>query len=325
MDLRLLRTLLAVVEHRTVLAAAAALDRAPSSVSAQIRSLEAEVGVPLFDRTPTGLRLTPAGERLASEAPVVLGGWQRAVDLARGERRPLRVVGTEHIVSTQLPAVLRVVAERHPELEVTVSTAVDRFDAIEQVRSGRADAGVLLDVRLGDEDWIMSDAASADLEWLELAPVQTALAVAPSHPLAALADRAGSTSLGLEDLGAHRVVIGPRRCALHAGLERLLGGVGAERLASVEIARAWAIEGLASVLIPEFVIRADLASGRLVRIPFDTAPLASSLRLAWREDAHAHPARQHLLYAVASAIGTTRATGTHGDGQGSEPEADVAA
>ena len=57
MELRQLRVFDAVVTHGTVTDAAVALGRAPSSVSEQIRALEASLDVSLFDRTPGGLRL----------------------------------------------------------------------------------------------------------------------------------------------------------------------------------------------------------------------------------------------------------------------------
>src|ERR1700754_216981 len=58
MELRQLRTFEAVVRHRTVTDAAVALEMAPSSVSEQIRTLERSLGVALFERTSTGMRLT---------------------------------------------------------------------------------------------------------------------------------------------------------------------------------------------------------------------------------------------------------------------------
>ncbi|GAA4317865.1 hypothetical protein GCM10023178_76530 [Actinomadura luteofluorescens] len=69
MELRQLRTFEAVVAHRTVTDAANALGLAPSSVSEQIRALEASLGVPLFHRGPKGMRPTEAGERMR--------GWAR--------------------------------------------------------------------------------------------------------------------------------------------------------------------------------------------------------------------------------------------------------
>jgi DNA-binding transcriptional LysR family regulator len=76
--LRQLRTFEAVVRHRTVTDAAVALTMAPSSVSEQIRTLEKSLGVALFERTPMGIRLTGAGERLLSWARRLLDqAWTR--------------------------------------------------------------------------------------------------------------------------------------------------------------------------------------------------------------------------------------------------------
>ncbi|MFD0788107.1 LysR family transcriptional regulator, partial [Micromonospora azadirachtae] len=84
MELRQLATFEAVVRHRTVTDAAAALGLAPSSVSQQIRTLEAALGVPLFVRAPKGMELTPAGQRLR--------GWARSL-LEQAEQATLDVRG----------------------------------------------------------------------------------------------------------------------------------------------------------------------------------------------------------------------------------------
>ncbi|GAB3965891.1 hypothetical protein GCM10029978_029750 [Actinoallomurus acanthiterrae] len=64
MELRQLRTFLAVAVEGTVTDAAIAVELAPSSVSEQVRALERSLGVALFDRTPEGMRLTEAGRRM---------------------------------------------------------------------------------------------------------------------------------------------------------------------------------------------------------------------------------------------------------------------
>src|SRR5689334_11624500 len=72
MEIRQLRTFLAVVRERTVTDAANVLDLAPSSVSQQIRVLESSLGVSLFVRAPGGLSLTDAGRRLLDHVPRLL-------------------------------------------------------------------------------------------------------------------------------------------------------------------------------------------------------------------------------------------------------------
>ncbi|HEY9439257.1 MAG TPA: LysR family transcriptional regulator, partial [Streptomyces sp.] len=77
-DVRRLRVLRAVADHRTVTAAAAALYLTPSAVSQQLAALEQETGHHLVERGARGTRLTPAGEILLSHANAVLAQLERA-------------------------------------------------------------------------------------------------------------------------------------------------------------------------------------------------------------------------------------------------------
>jgi len=62
-DIQLLRTFLAVAEHEGLRNAAEFLHLTPSAVSSRIRQLEREIGIQLFDRSRSGVILTPAGFR----------------------------------------------------------------------------------------------------------------------------------------------------------------------------------------------------------------------------------------------------------------------
>lgn len=81
-----LRVFLAVAETESFTAAAGSLGYTQSAVSRQVAALEHEVGSPLFDRLPRGVRLTDAGHALLPRARVVLD----QVDLARRDLADLR-------------------------------------------------------------------------------------------------------------------------------------------------------------------------------------------------------------------------------------------
>jgi LysR family nitrogen assimilation transcriptional regulator len=83
-DLRNLTALVTVADTGSVTRAAERLHLVQPSVTRQIRALETELGVPLFDRTPHGMRLTAAGERLVERARRALG----ELDKARAEIQP---------------------------------------------------------------------------------------------------------------------------------------------------------------------------------------------------------------------------------------------
>ncbi len=75
MDLRWLRTFLAVADEQHLRRAAARLSLSPAAVSRQLRELERELRTPLFTRRPR-LHLTPAGETLVPRVRKLLDGWE---------------------------------------------------------------------------------------------------------------------------------------------------------------------------------------------------------------------------------------------------------
>lgn len=88
-----LEAFLAVVEHGSVLGAAAALGRSRSSVRRQLADLEALLGVRLFSRTREGVTPTPAGEQMVERARGLLGDARLLVATAHqaGEAADSRI------------------------------------------------------------------------------------------------------------------------------------------------------------------------------------------------------------------------------------------
>ena len=74
MDLKDMRQFLAVAEERNFTRAAERLHMAQPPLSVSIRKLEDELGAPLFERTGTGVLLTPAGQAMLEDARRALGG-----------------------------------------------------------------------------------------------------------------------------------------------------------------------------------------------------------------------------------------------------------
>ena len=83
MRIEALALFLSVAQHRSISHAARQHYISQQGASAMIKSLEQELEVSLFDRTPTGLQLTGAGQSIAKEAAGVLAAYRR-VQIAGG-------------------------------------------------------------------------------------------------------------------------------------------------------------------------------------------------------------------------------------------------
>src|SRR3954464_736491 len=122
MELRHLRYFVAVAEELQFRRAADRLPVAPPAVSEQIRKLELELGVRLFDRSQRAVTLTDPGAAMLEEARRVLRQADVAVSAARSARDRsacrLRVGYLADSLPTCVPRALRRLAHAVPKLDV---------------------------------------------------------------------------------------------------------------------------------------------------------------------------------------------------------------
>ena len=126
MDLKALRAVMAVAHHRNFTRAAEAMRVAQPALSAQVRQLEEELGIRLFERTTRRVEPTPAGALIASRAETILGeveALRRDVAAIGGVRRGLVRVGARVAVNLGLPALLADFVRAHPEIDITIREA----------------------------------------------------------------------------------------------------------------------------------------------------------------------------------------------------------
>ncbi|GAB3666719.1 LysR family transcriptional regulator [Actinocorallia lasiicapitis] len=298
MEYRQLRTFLAVVRERTVTDAANALDLAPSSVSQQIRVLEASVGVPLFVRAPTGMTLTDAGRRLLVHAPRLLEDRDRVRREVAGVRTALRFGALETLLATRLPPLLTRMAADHPELRIETVRKADRTELLDDLIGGRLDAGLVLDApgALGSLGFD-TPAGPPALSFTDLEPVPLVLAAPPAHPLA------GRVDVAVEEAREHDLILGSPLCSFHLAADRFLGRGGRRtEVPSIFVAMSWAVQGLGLVLLPRFILGDALAAGTLVPVGLAAAPPEVFLRLVWRTDREQEPDLRTLLYGASRTI-----------------------
>ncbi|MFH8800161.1 LysR substrate-binding domain-containing protein [Streptomyces sp. NPDC017936] len=162
-----LRAFVAVAEHLHFRDAAAAIGMSQPALSGAVSALEEVLGVTLLERTTRKVLLSPAGERLAVRAKAVLDEVGALMEEAEAVRAPftgaLRLGVIPTVAPYLLPAVLRLVHDRYPQLDLQVHEE-QTAALVDGLNSGRLDL-LLLAVPLGvpgttelplfDEDFVL--------------------------------------------------------------------------------------------------------------------------------------------------------------------------
>jgi DNA-binding transcriptional LysR family regulator len=146
MELRHLRYFVAVAEELHFRRAAERLHVAQPAVSEQVRKLEEELGVRLFDRTQRSVALTDAGAALLPEAYRVLRQAEAARLAARSANdRPGRVLRVGYVptaLQASVPRILRRLVATMPNLQTTMEPG-SGLELVDEVRAGELDVAVV--------------------------------------------------------------------------------------------------------------------------------------------------------------------------------------
>jgi DNA-binding transcriptional LysR family regulator len=147
MELRQLRYFIAVADELHFTRAAARLGIAQPPLSQQVRRLEQDLGVRLFDRTNRRVQLTDVGRAFLTEAKLTLVQADRAIDVAR--RAPTSqagriVIGAQGTAEVSVfPRVLPRFLKRYPDVDVTLQTPLMPPEQVAMLRDGQIDVGFL--------------------------------------------------------------------------------------------------------------------------------------------------------------------------------------
>ncbi len=126
--------------------AATELHITPPAISMQLKELEAQVGLPLFDREGRQLTLSTAGEYFLVHAKRMLGALKDAEGFMTSFQRLDRGVLTIGMVSTAkyfVPQLLARFHQEHPGIEVRLRVALNREQLVAMMKEGEVDLSVM--------------------------------------------------------------------------------------------------------------------------------------------------------------------------------------
>jgi DNA-binding transcriptional LysR family regulator len=145
-SMRALECLVTIVERGSLTRAAAVLHMSQPALSHQIAAIERELGTPVIERLPRGIRPTAAGLATAAEARIALAAADRAViagrRVAAGTGGRIRIACAETMTAWVLVPVLRSWRRRFPDVELDLKeyTSADRM--LEVLAAGGTDIAV---------------------------------------------------------------------------------------------------------------------------------------------------------------------------------------
>lgn len=279
-----LRALIAVATHGSYSVAARATGTAQPSLHRSARDLERISGVPLFQPTPEGVRLSHAARHVLMAAKLAFAEIDQAIaELAvdSGAGR-LRIGSMPLSRSAILPAVIDGFAARHPQIAIQVIDG-PYDDLLHGLRHGEIDliVGALRD-----------PAPAEDVVQVPLFTDRLGVVCAPDHPLAGAVPQ-------LADLIAYPWVLPRAGTPTRAQFDRVFGapegrGPVVETSSMVLVERLLA-SGPRLTVISRTQVRDLVADGRMVALPVDLGDPPRAIGWTVRASWQATAAQQDML------------------------------
>ncbi|MCM3258146.1 LysR family transcriptional regulator [Paenibacillus lautus] len=289
MELRQLITFRTVASTLNFSRAAEVLSYVPSNVTMQMKALEDELGVRLFDRLGKQLVLTTAGQRFLTHVQSVLDQLEEAKTVVHDNEvlsGTLTISANEVICAYRLPAVFQLFRSRHPGVRL-IFRSVPNQELKQTLFEGSADVVFMLDEPI----------RSSGLAVEPLLEETFRLFAAPDHPLAK------RTVLRLEDFHEEVFLTNEKGCPYRTMFDRSFEKEGIDSITylefqSAEAIKQCAISGIGIAFLPEIVVEAEVERGELVALPWQIPDLQVYTQMLWHKDKWLSPIMMSFIEAA---------------------------
>lgn len=270
MEIRNLNTFLHAASLQNITKAAAELGYSQSAVSVQIRQLEQELGMPLFDRIGKNVYLTDFGRSLVPYARNAVAAVAAVENFGKSDASlggAICIGITDSLFELLMKPLLSAYHARFPKVrvELLVDTTVNLTQLLQQ---GSIDAMCVIDDPLPTAQWHI---------WQQT-EVPIVLAASLSHPLA------GRRRVTLRELSGSELIMMEKDAPYNRRFERLLAQQQVEcepflRLPSASAARDLLLSGTYLSLLPWYTVRADVETGHLKLLSVPAWDLNQSVQM----------------------------------------------
>jgi len=294
-DLSALDVVVSVARGGSMSAAAREQNLSQQAISARVHSVERELGIVLFRRSPTGTELTAEGVAVLEWASGLLDAAERfsaGVDSLLGSKRAsLAVAASMTVAEYLIPRWALTLRRTHPNTRIRVQP-MNSSDVTREVLAGSVDVG-----------FIEGPETDNRLEALTVTRDELVVITRPDHPWAASGRPISAAELRTTPLVQREPGSGTRvtfESALGEVVDPLL------ELNSVAAVKAAVLGSDAPAVLSSLSVAQELIDGRLARIEVEDVVMPRDLRAIWpRGSGLRGPARELVSLAAQDQQATT--------------------
>jgi len=289
MEVRQLQIFRALSEELSFTRTAERVHTVQSNVTAQIKALEEELGMPLFDRLGRRVTLTDAGRNFlpfASQALAAMDHGQRALQTGAEPSGPLRIGAAESLLTYRLPEVLRVFRRHFPHVEL--------------IFRPYSNATIALELEAGKFDMVIHGQdlqPSSSITSIRLRTERVLLLADNSHPLAS------QHKIKPADLAGQNLLLTEVGCSYREKLDRALAlsnirPANVTEFHSVEALKQCIALGMGIGLLPAIAVARELRQNHLKALHWTGPSLDIDTYILWHKDKWISPAMAAFMELV---------------------------
>ena len=286
MEIRNLKTYIEVCEKNSFTKAAQQMGYTQSTVTGQIKQLEEELGVSLFDRNGKHIKLNAMGEELLTYANRIVALEEEAKDQCSDSVTPkglLRVGVIESVGAFLLPDILRAYMQAYPLVNIWVRTGTTR-EIQQMLCQNQIDLMLTLDDRVTSPDWICALERKEEIVFL----------CSPGHPFALRQE------VPLSEVVCENMLLTERKCNYRQTYEQICNTHGFSQRSSLEIGSTNTIldftqNNLGLSLLPAFTVQSRLAAGQLSTFSVKDVEIEMLVQLIYRKSKYCSPAMKAFI------------------------------
>lgn len=286
MEIRNLITFVRIAEVRNFSKTAEQLGYSQSAVTMQIKQLEAELQVQLFERIGKKAKLTQAGQRLLPYALDILSAAGKAESIAREPEQisgKLRIGTCESYVISVLPPVFMKMGERCPGVEISTHTAPVP-DLIDMLRQNDIDILYFLDEKLYFPEWIKVMEQPENIYFVS----------SSSSPLARM------KKIPISRLVEEPLYLTEKGISYRYAMEQTPAAAGYElhprlEVGNTDVITRFLLKNKGISFLPEYVVKDDVAEGRLAILDTECPRIVMWSQLAYHRNKYVTPQMKLFL------------------------------